>query len=87
MWTLHKQQQHRGAQFPAGDRKIRQAGEAPDEATRDRAAQEHDKAGDQALDAGEYPASRLEKRDGDITPRAPGDAPVNWDDVVQPEEK
>ena len=86
MWTLHQQQQHRGAQLHARQGKARQAGEAPREATRDRAAQEHDRAGDQALQPGEYPASPVEHRDQDITPGAP-EAAVEWDDVVQPEQR
>lgn len=91
MWTLHKQPQHCGAQLHARDRRSpgsapRQPGEAPDEAIRDRAAQEHDRAGDPAQ-PGEYPASRLENRDGGDTPTAPGDAPVEWDDIVQPERR
>jgi hypothetical protein len=81
MWTLHKQQQHRGAQLHA---RSRQAGQAPSEATRDRAAQEHDRAGDQALQPGEYPASPIEHRDQDITPDAP-EPQAAWDEVVQPE--
>lgn len=86
MWTLHKQQQHRGAQLHARAGKQRQPGEAPDEATRDRAAQEHDRAGDQSLQPGDYPASPIENGDHDNTPNAP-EAAVEWDDVVQPEQK
>ena len=91
MWTLHKQPQHCGAQLHARERPStrsgpRQPGEAPDEATRDRAAQEHDRAGD-TLQPGEYPASPIEHRSGDITPTAPGDGRVAWDEVVQPEQR
>jgi hypothetical protein len=83
MWTLHKQQQHCGAQLHARSGKARQAGEAPGEATRDRAAQDHDRAGDQALQAGDYPASPLEHGGRDNTPAAP-EGQVEWDEVVQP---
>lgn len=89
MWTLHKQQQQCGAQLPARDR-MRQQGEAPGEATRDRAAQEHDRAdldaGGGPLQPGEYPASAMEHGDSDNTPTAP-EAQVDWDAVVQPEGK
>ena len=53
MWTLHKQLQHCGAQLHARAGKPRQAGEAPAEATRDRAAQEHDRVGDATLQPSE----------------------------------
>ena len=58
MWTLHRQQQQCGAQLHARER-VRQPGEAPDEAVADRAAQEHDRAGGEAQPGG-YPASALE---------------------------
>lgn len=58
MWTLHEQQQHRGAQLSARER-VRQPGEAPAEAVADRAAQEHDRAGGEARPGG-YPASGLD---------------------------
>jgi len=86
MWTLHKQQQHRGAQLHARGRKPREAGEAPPEATAGREAQEHDRAGDQALQAGAYPASPIENGDRDNTPTAP-EPHVAWDEVVQPQRK
>jgi hypothetical protein len=85
MWTLHKQPQHCGAQLHARDRKPRRSGEAPEEATRDRDAQEHDRAGE-TLQPGDYPASPIEHRDGDDTPTAP-EGQADWDTVVQPERK
>ena len=88
MWTLHKRQQHCGAQLPARER-ARQAGEVPAEATRDRDAQEHDRAdldaGGGALQPGDYPASAIEHRD-DKAPSAP-DGCDSWDEVVQPEQE
>jgi hypothetical protein len=86
MWTLHKQQQHRGAQLHARAGKPRQPDEVPDEApneaVRDRAAQEHDRAGGTAQ-PGDYPASSVENRNE----RAPAEAGAAWDEVVQPEHK
>jgi len=91
MWTLHKQQQHCGAQLPMRDRQPRQQGEAPAEAARDRDAQEHDRAdldaGGETLQPGDYPASPIGHRDQDNTPSAPGDAGDDWDNVVQPEQR
>lgn len=84
MWTLHKQQQHCGAQLHA---RSRPAGEAPAEATRDRDAQRHDEAGDQTLQPGDYPASRIEHGDHDNTPTAPGPRRVGRDDRLPPEGK
>ena len=81
MWTRHKQPQHCGAQLPVRER-VRQTGAAPDAAIRDRAAQEHERAGDDSLPPGDYPASRLD--DGAGARSAPA-APVAWDAVVQPE--
>jgi hypothetical protein len=81
VWTLFRQQQQCGAQMPARTDRERRLGEAPGEATRDRAAQDHEQAGE-ALQPGDYPASRIEDRDDDITPSAP-DPRVEWDDVVQ----
>ena len=80
MWTLHRQHQQRGAQIP-------RPGEVPREAVRGCAAQDHEQAA-QSLSGsdpqpGESPASRIEDREGDITPSAP-DPAVDWDDVVQP---
>jgi hypothetical protein len=86
MWTLHKQQQHCGAQLHARGTGPRQAGEAPAEATRDRAAQEHDRAGDQSLQPGDYPASPIEHGDHDNTP-SEGEGEGEWDQVVQPEQR
>ncbi len=83
MWTFLKQQQQRGAQLPARD-KARQQGEAPDDATRDRAAQDHEEAAGAPQSGADYPASAPENRSGDNTPSAP-DARVEWDEVVQPE--
>jgi len=89
MWTLHKQQQHCGAQLPVRER-ARQAGAAPAEATRDREAQQHDRAdldvSGGAPQPGDYPASPLENRDGDAAPSAP-EGQVAWDAVVQPERR
>jgi hypothetical protein len=80
-WTLHRQHQQRGAQIPRPD-------EAPGEAVRGRAAQDHEQAAQSlsgsAPQPGESPASRIEDREGDNTPSAP-DPQVDWDDVVQPE--
>ena len=80
MWTFLRQQQQRGAQLHARDR---QMGEAPADAVADRSAQEHDRAADPAQ-PGDYPTTRVEDREGDITPSAP-EAAVDWDEVVQPE--
>ena len=91
MWTLHQQQQHRGAQLPMRERQLRQQGEAPAEAAQGREAQEHDRAdldaGGETLPPGDYPASPIGHRDQDNTPSAPGDARADWDDVVQPEQR
>ena len=85
MWTRLQQQQQRGAQI---DSRRRASGEAPDEATRDRAAQDHDYADLDVSEGeprrGDYPATNPPEREGDITPDAP-DPEVDWDDVVQPE--
>jgi hypothetical protein len=78
MWTRHKQQQQRGVQLPPRER---QPGEAPREATRDRAAQDHDRAGGTAQ-PGDYPASAIEN-----TRDAAPEAQVAWDAVVQPEQR
>lgn len=96
MWTRLQQQQQRGAQLPARSGKARQEGEPPTEATRDRAAQEHDRAdldsGGEAMQPGDYPASPIENSSGDpATGLRTGDTPaapqtsVGWDTVVQPE--
>ena len=79
MWTRHKQQQQCGAQLPP-DERIRRRGTAPEAATRDRDAQEHDRAGDPAQ-PGDYPASAL-----DNARSIASAAPVSWDAVVQPEQ-
>jgi len=80
VWTFLRQQQQRGAQLP--DR-ARRSGEAPAEATEGRAAQDHEHAGGKP-GHGNYPASRIEDREGDNTPSAP-EPHVEWDEVVQPE--
>jgi hypothetical protein len=83
MWKIMPQQQQRGAQF-----EHRTRGGAPAEAVKDRAAQEHDRA-DQDASGGKpsrppvYPAGRLQDEEGDNTPSTP-EAEVEWDDVVQP---
>ncbi|MBO9517580.1 MAG: hypothetical protein J7493_05895 [Porphyrobacter sp.] len=64
MWTLHKQQQQRGVQFPT-----HKNAEAPPEAVKDRSAQDHEQAGVGAPGA-PYPASPIE-RGGDNVPTAP----------------
>ena len=96
MWTLHRQQQHCGAQLharsgPSTGSGPRQPGEVPAEAAQGRSAQEHDRAdldaGGEPLQPGDYPASPIEHRDGDNTPTAPGDSRVEWDEVVQPEQR
>ena len=79
-WTLHRQQQQCGAQL---HNKAIQPGEAPEEAVAGRKAQDHEQAGER-LQPGDYPASRIEDRDDDITPSAP-EPDVQWDEVVQPE--
>ncbi|HEY7807942.1 MAG TPA: hypothetical protein VIC34_12155 [Croceibacterium sp.] len=66
----------------------RNTGEAPDDATSGRAAQQHDEAykdtGGKA-EPGLYPANAIADRDGgDITPDA-ADPHVEWDKRVQPE--
>jgi hypothetical protein len=88
MWTRHRQPQHCGAQLSARQRRWR--GAAPAAATRDREAQDHehaaeDVAGEQER-PGKSPASRLEDRDGDITPTAP-EPRATWDETVQPERR
>ena len=92
MWNWLRQQQQRGTQLPRPGDQSRAAGkvpgEAPSEATVDRSAQDHEQAGgppQSGAQAGEFPASPLENRDQDITPSAPGDRAVEWDDVVQPQ--
>lgn len=72
--------------MPAGGKTSRQPGEAPAEATRDRAAQEHDLVGHGAAAPGNYPASRLEDGQQDVTPSAPAPSAA-WDAVVQPERR
>jgi len=95
MWTRLQQQQQRGAQLPERGRR---AGEAPAEAVKDRAAQEHDRAdldtGGEAMQPGDYPASPIENSSGDPatglrtgdTPAAP-ETSAEWDAVVQPERR
>jgi len=79
-WTLFTPQQQRGAQLHNRADGTTQPGEA----TRARAAQDHELPGADAVPKGGYPASRLQDRKGDNTPTA-GDPRVEWDDVVQPE--
>jgi hypothetical protein len=90
MWTLHSQQQQRGAQLHARAVKERRAGEAPAEAVQGREAQEHEHAAqdvaDELAQPGESPASALENRDQDITPTAP-EPRASWDEAVQPERR
>ena len=81
-WTLFRQQQQCGAQLP---NRARLPGEAPGEAVANRAAQDHEQAGE-ALQPGDYPASRIEDRGQDVTPSAP-EPEVEWDEVVQPEQR
>ena len=84
-WNHMPQQQQRGSQL--GER----AGTAPKEAVKERAAQEHDLADLEVAGTTEpqrgidYPADTVPEREGDIAPTLPEDEPVNWDDVVQPE--
>jgi len=99
MWTRHQQQQQRGAQFPkrigkASEPGAGDTGAAPEEATRDRAAQEHDRAGEGAARPGGYPASPIENTSGDpSTGLRTGPAPTapepgaEWDRVVQSERR
>ena len=89
MWTRHKQQQQRGVQFKPQD-------DAPQEAVKDRSAQDHEQAvvavsqpedgepGPGEPAPGSYPASRMQDGDSDNTPSAP-EPTVDWDAVVQPE--
>jgi hypothetical protein len=83
METRHRRQQRRGAQ-----NRSREHGEPPAEAVKDRSAQAHDRADQDASPENApkppvYPAGRLEDETGDNTPSAP-DPRVEWDDVVQP---
>ncbi len=87
-WTMHRQQQQKGAQIQRG-----KSG-APAEAVRGREAQDHDAArqdaapGEPPLPPGAYPASSLPNSKGDKTPSVPddGDPSSDWDNVVQPEQ-
>jgi hypothetical protein len=81
-WSLHRQQQQCGAQLP---NKARQAGEVPRAAGADRAAQDHEQAGE-VLQPGDYPASPIDDKHQDNTPGAP-EPQVQWDEVVQPERR
>ena len=79
--------QQRGVQFRPQD-------DAPQEAVKDRAAQDHERAVVAVSGPGEpgrpkpgdYPASRLQDGDADNTPSAP-EPTVDWDEVVQPEQQ
>ena len=66
----------------------RKPGDAPNDATEGRAAQQHDLAYEQTggeAQPGLYPANSVADRDGgDITPDA-ADPHVEWDERVQPE--
>jgi hypothetical protein len=90
MWSLQSQQQQRGAQLHARAGRPRQPGEAPADAVAGREAQNHERAAEDVAGGqpqpGESPASRIEDRDGDITPTAP-DPRASWDDAVQPERR
>lgn len=88
-WTMHSQQQQKGAQLPR--RPSRSRAQAPDEAVRGRGAQDHEFADQDAAPGaqpkpGAYPASSLPNSTGDNTPTAPDrrDKAVEWDDIVQP---
>ena len=83
-WMLHRQQQQCGAQLPSREGR-RQLGEAPSDGVEGREVQDHEQAGE-TLQPGDYPTSRVEDRDQDITPTAP-EPHVEWDEVVQPERK
>jgi hypothetical protein len=84
MWITMPQQQQRGVQFRPGRKPG--PGEAPAEAVKDRAAQDHEQAGEAGeVPDGNYPASRLEDRPGDNTPGAPEPVHPDWDALVQPE--
>lgn len=59
----------------------------PEEAIRDRSAQDHEQADIESGGEprpGLYPADAIEDRESDITPEA-GDPHVDWDNRVQPE--
>lgn len=90
MWKMMPPQQQRGAQVDRRKRGAAPDEAIPEEATRDRAAQDHDYADLDASPDGEpredidYPADDIENREGDITPSAP-DPHVDWDRQVQPE--
>jgi hypothetical protein len=61
--------------------------DAPEDATADRAAQDHELADVETggtPQPGRYPADNVPERDGDITPDAAHPA-VDWDTRVQPE--
>lgn len=65
----------------------RRKGEAPDDATEDRAAQQHDLAYEDTggqPEQGFYPSEDIEDRAGENTPDA-AHPEVNWNDRVQPE--
>ena len=84
VWSIHRQQQQCGVQMPPRADGDRQLGEVPAEAVADRAAQDHEQAGEAAPPEAGYPASPIERSDQDNTPSAP-EPRVAWDDVVQPQ--
>lgn len=88
VWTIHMQQQQKGAQFQAQGK----GDGAPADAVNNRAAQDHDSAKADAApgaepEPGDYPASAMPHGRGDNSPDAPTDASRDWDDVVQPEQR
>jgi hypothetical protein len=78
MWHRLPEQQQRGVQL--GNRVPE---DAPADAVKDRAAQDHEHAGGDP-GPGLYPTDPIERRKGDITPGA-ARPPVDWDERVQPE--
>ena len=88
-WTLHGQQQQKGTQFQSQGRPEAARDGLP-EAVRDRSAQDHESAKDDAApgkepEPGAYPASRMVDGDEDNVPNAPAETKIDWDDIVQPE--
>ena len=78
MWHRLPEQQQRGVQL--GNRVPE---DAPADAVKDRAAQDHEQAGGDP-GPGNYPADPIERRKGDNTPDDP-QPEVEWDERVQPE--
>jgi len=79
-WNHMPRQQQRGSQMQDG---------APKEAVEGRSGNQAKYADEQLTGAPvqgvDLPATNPPEREGDITPTLPDDDPVNWDDVVQPE--